>query len=560
MAWKRLILIFATVALSATIVFAAVSWQKYSYFSNMGGLNDNISTLEIADNEATDLQNIVYDTGGAIAKRYGFNNITGSSQPFKLNANGGTAVTGVYFYKKANGNKYLVAIENVNGTARAYDKQYDASGNIPNGNWTQIDNNVLPSGYTDNNLVSFTVAEDNLVITLGSSTVQNPFVWTGTGNITTLTASPNVKPSTYAVYHKNILFIAGDPANPSRVTFSDLTNGTTTFVATDFFDLDKNNGQKITGMISAFGNLYIFENNSIWMLTGSTRDDFALQKMVDNVGTLSHQSISIVNNSMCFITSQNDVAVYDGNFGVKFLSSKIRNTIGGNNFNRAPQSIGIGFSSYRYKDLDYYVAESAVGSTQNNVSLLYDTYRQAWLKLSGINPASWTVAESATGQNILVVGDYAGNVLYYPNIGVYNDVSNSCTTGNICTVTSPSINAYYQSKWFRYSDIALGDKYLRLIKTYIQNSSGVSNTLTTQINTDYNTSGNLYLYQYTNSGAQWDVSQWDVATWPGGSLNIDREEPNLGKQMFQIRYSNNNAGEPMIILGYDLFVEPTDRI
>lgn len=770
---KRLISILSTVGLSFLLTTQAISsvpWQKYSYFSNSGGLNDNVSTLQVADGEATDIQNIVFDTGGTLNKRYGFTNITAPGGAFKVDTNA-TGVTGLYFYKKSNGNKFLVAIANVSGTAKIYEKQYDASGNVPSGAWTSIDAGIFPASYTNDNLPSFSVAQDQLVITIPASSQNHPFTWTGSGNVSTLTADVNVPNATINVFHKNILFLAGDSANPSRVTFSDLTNGITKYVATDFFDLDKNNGQKITGMISAFGNLYIFEDNSIWLLSGTSRDDFSLQKMVDNVGTLSHQSISIVNNEIVFVTKQNDIAVYDGNFSVKFISSKIRNTIGGNNFNRAQQALGIGFSSYRYKDLDYYAAETIVGSSTNNQVLLFDTFRQAWTKLISMNPDSWCIAESNTGQNVLVWGDYNGYVYYYPNIGTFSDVTNTITTpfpidANVITLlhlnnnvtdyentpktftnnnvtfssasfpfsgggfsgvfngtnanitaldsedwdfsnfaidfwvkftsltgtqdlfsqyvdnnnfidiykftdnkiyiqgkntgvnfvninttaasfsdtnfhhveisvsgsttyifidgvsqtlntvvafsapteiasgisigafnsgawlnatlseyrisnvtrdivnftpptspygqsmtvtTSPAIYSFYQTKWFRYSDISLGDKYLRLIKTYVLNNNSTS-ILQTEIKTDYATNGSIYNFTFQPSGALWGVGIWGQDKWGGGGLNIDREEPNLGTQMFQLKYSNNTAGQSMTILGWDLFIEPTDRI
>lgn len=543
-------------------VKAAVSWTKASYFKNWGGLNDNLSQLEISDNEATAIQNVIFDNGGALVKRYGFTNITGTTTPaFKLGANV-TGVPGIAYYQKADGSRYLFAVGNNSAQATGYSKTIDASGGVPTGAWTSQGTGNLPGSFTNNQLVTFSVAENTLVMTVSgsSSNTTYPAAWQATGNVYTFTTDADCPKAKYNVYHKNILFVAGDPSRPSRVSFSDLTNGITTWVATDFFDLDTNNGQYITGFLSAFGNLYIFENNSIWMLSGTNRDDFSLQKMVDNVGTLSQQSIAVVNNNIFFITSQNDVAVYDGNFSIKFISSKIRNTIGQNNFNRAQQALGLAFSSYRYKDLDYYAAESTIGSAFNNQVLLFDTYREAWTKLSAINPNSWAVIPNSTGINTMVFGDYSGLVYSYPNLNSYSDVSNTCNGSNVCTTTSPSIYSFYQTKWFRYPDVALGDKYMKLLKTYVINSSSNSSTLLTEVKTDYASSGNIYTFNYSPSGALWGVSKWDEVQWAGGGLNIDREEVNLGTQMFQILYSNNVADQDMSILGFETFVESTDRI
>lgn len=538
--------------------YAALPYKKYSYFSNFGGLNDNLSQLEIADNEASAIQNIVFDTGGAISKRYGYQNITSPGAAYEVTA-GASAITGLAYYKKSNGDRYIVSCANVSTQLECFEKKYDSGGAIPAGAWTRIDGGNLPTSYTNNQFVTFSQAQDILVITPQASSVVTPLAWQATANIYVLSNSAAAPKSTISVYHKNILFTAGDPSNPSRVSYSDLTNGITQFNVTDFFDLDKNNGQKITGLISAFGNLYIFEDNSIWTLTGSSNSDFSLQKMVDNVGTLSNQSISVVNGYMYFITKQNDIAIYDGNYKVEFLSSKIRNTIGGNNFNRASTAIGVGFSSYKYKDLDYYVGESLVGTNQNNSVLLFDTNKKAWTIFGGVTPNAWTVADAANGQNILVFGDYSGQVYFYPNIGTYNDVTNTCDGSNNCTTTSPAIYAYYQTKWFRYSDIALGNKYLRLLKTYISNSI-LSSYLTTEVKSDYASQGNIYTFTYNPSGALWGVAKWGVDTWPGGGLNIDREETNIGTQMFQLKYSNNMVSQDMTILGWDLFVEPTDTL
>lgn len=543
-------------------VEAAVSWVKASYFQNWGGLNDNLSQLEISDNEATDIQNVIFDNGGALIKRYGYQNIVGgTSASYKLGANV-TGVPGIAYYQKTDGTKYLFAIGNNGGQATGYSKTIDASGSFPTGTWSGQGTANLPASYTNNELVKFSVAENILVMTVSgdSSNTTYPVAWEATGNVYQFTTDPNCPKSKYNEYHKNILFVAGDPANPSRVRFSDLTNGIKTWITTDFFDLDKNNGQYITGLVSAFGNLYIFENNSIWQLSGTNRDDFSLQKMVDNVGTLSQQSIFVVNNNIFFITSQNDIAVYDGNFSIKFISSKIRNTIGQNNFNRAAQALGIGYSSYRYKDLDFYASESTIGSGVNNQVLLFDTYRQAWTKLQNMSPNSWTTIANSSGTNELVFGDYNGLIYFYPNINNYNDVINACSGANPCTTSSPGIYSFYQTKWFRYADVALGDKYLKLLKTYIINSSSASSTLQTEIKTDYAASGNIYTFVYTPSGALWGVSKWGESDWGGGGLNIDREEPNLGTQMFQIRYSNSTASQDMSILGFETFVEPTTRI
>ncbi len=110
---KKILLSILLIASFIKPVEAAVPWVKNSYFKNWGGLNDNLSQLEISDNEATDIQNVLFDNGGALIKRYGYQNITGaSSGPHKLGVDV-TGVPGIAYYQKTDGSKYLFAIGNM---------------------------------------------------------------------------------------------------------------------------------------------------------------------------------------------------------------------------------------------------------------------------------------------------------------------------------------------------------------------------------------------------------------------------------------------------------------
>ncbi len=187
-------------------VEAAVPWIKHSYFSNYGGLNDNLSQLEIKDNEATDIQNVLFDNGGALVKRYGFSNITGTAGPaFKLGSNV-TGVVGLAYYQKTDGSKYLFAIGNNATQATGYSKTIDASGGVPSGAWTSQGAGNLPSNLTNNQLATFSVAENTLVMTVAgsSSSTTYPSAWEATGNVYQFTSDTDCPKAKYNAYHKNI--------------------------------------------------------------------------------------------------------------------------------------------------------------------------------------------------------------------------------------------------------------------------------------------------------------------------------------------------------------------
>jgi len=272
--WKKVITI--GVGLLSLLLFAncqaAVNWNKASYFNNSAGLNDSQSTTEIQDSEATDLQNITFDTGGAIKKRYGYVTIP-SGTSYTITGGTGCTITGVYVYRKNDGSRILVATGSINGiSAYVAEKTYQIGGGLPSGTFVNITgSSTLPStGYTNNNLASFTVASNTLVFALPATIGQKPFMYSGgTAPVQMLTSDTNAPNCSLVVFHKNMLF-TNDTDKPSRIHYTDLTNGITVFPLINFIDVNANDGQQVRGMVSAFNALYIFKDRSIdWSnLTG----------------------------------------------------------------------------------------------------------------------------------------------------------------------------------------------------------------------------------------------------------------------------------------------------
>jgi len=147
----------------------------------------------------------------------------------------------------------------------------------------------------------------------------------------------------------------------------------------------------------------------------------------------------------------------------------------------------------------------------------------------------------------MLFGDYSGYVHSYPSTTYYD--------GNIST---HAIVAFYQTKWFRYSDLSLGDKYWRVLKTYTLSES-TDTFLYVDCKSDYEQSGKVLTLDLGESGALWDVALWDVDVWGGQSLLVHRNEIEKGKDMFQVRYHNSTVNQGFTIFGYENFIEPTER-
>ena len=345
-------------------------------------------------------------------------------------------------------------------------------------------------------------------------------------------------------YHKNHMWSAGNNTNPSRVTFSNLATtfaDIETWSAADFFEIETNDGQVVRSLKSALNCLYIFKDFSIWRICGTNRDDFTQEQMVTGYGTLSNDSVKIINNKFLFKTSVGDYAVYDGGIEVEIISSKIEGTLTAFNQDRVDNVRSEAFDDGT-GDRDYYACETGSGSGTNNRVLLYDTLHQAWTVFVGINcNAIWTY-ELGTLQQALAFGDYTGTANRYPD-------GNSDNTA--------AIAAFYTTKQYSFPTIPQ-DKTFRLLEVYV-NQEGNYN-LTATIRADFEATGTASDISLGGSGALWDTAIFDTDTWADLITTIGRIEINDRRRFLEIRYENNNADEPVTIKGWLIWVEPEGRV
>ena len=523
------IFLFFFLLFSATFSSAAysqVNWQRYDFFNNSGGLNDSASAIAIADNEAADLQNVVFTTSGNWKTRDGYSKLS-TSAVTSVTVSSQLSGTGLKFYKKSDGSRYIVGIF-ANDTIKKMD--YGSSG--PDGIWDDITGTITIS-VTNNDLASFAVGEDTLIIEDGVNTTP-PYKWNGSNTASLLSGSPpNAK---IVSYHKNMAFAAGNNTNPSTLYFSDVgdienwTSGLSGNVS-----VETNDGSTIRAIMPGFDALYIFKDNSIWRLTGDDKDTFVLQRMVSDLGVTSPRAVGLIGNEFIFTSSQGNVYIYDGSIGVKLISSKIDGTLESSNFNRFQ------YVSSDVFDDDYYLAISTVGSNEHDRIMVFDTFNNAWTKFVGINANSIALAEDGTGQNILVFADYGGYVYKYPD-GNLDDVS--------------PITANYLTKQYRFPDSsAIKDWKLTRI---FANQKGNYN-LNVETLTDFVVSGTTHTVNLQGSGALWGTAIFGTSLYGGESLIVGRIEVNQDNADFmQMRLYNDTID--VEVKGWQIFIEKSDRI
>lgn len=519
---KRILSFTLSLILITGNAFAEIDWLRQSFFNNVGGLNDSFSPIAIADNEAADLQNVVFTTSGNWKTRSGYAKLNSSTL-------GATVVTtGLKYYAQADGDKFLVGVFSDDKI-----RKMDYSGSSgPDGTWDDI-TGALSFAVGQDNLASFAVGQDSLIIEDGLASTP-PYLYTGTGNAAALSGTP--PNATMVAFHKNMAFAAGNSAARSTLYFSDLGNieNWTTGLSGNV-SVETNDGSAIRAIVPGFDALYIFKDNSIWRLTGDDKDTFQLQRMISTTGVTSPNAVSQVGNDFFITSSQGDVYLYDGAVNLKLISTKVEGTIEDANFSRFQYCSTITF------DRDYYVSFSNTGSSGHDRILSFDTFHLAWTKFVGLNANAIAVADSGTGEEMIVFGDYAGFVYKYP----------SGTDDN-----GTAIATSYTTKQFRFPE-ASPTKDWKLLRIFANQKGNYNLTVETKV--DFENTGTTENISLLGSGsAVYGTAVYGTSVYQGENLITGRIEVNKEGDFFQVKFTQ--ATQPVEIKGFEMFIKNQDRI
>jgi hypothetical protein len=160
----------------------------------------------------------------------------------------------------------------------------------------------IKTGLVAGAVPCYTMFEGICIISNDSGT-DVPQSWNGVAAATSNLAG---SPPTFAfsVTHKNKVWAAGDPTQPSRLYYSVTLNGADWIGAgSGTIDVDPADGDRITGLISHRDDLWVFKGpykGSIHRITGSSPSDFARVVFATSIGAVNHRSIAAYANDVVF--------------------------------------------------------------------------------------------------------------------------------------------------------------------------------------------------------------------------------------------------------------------
>ena len=258
--------------LPATLLAEVKTFTDFS-----GGLNTHISSIKLPENQSPDLQNVILDETGSLTRRKGYTKINATA----LGDGGDDDVNAVYGLEQSDGDEFCVAFSSISA--------YSSTDGCET--FT-----IFASTLTRNNDVNCDAYNDELYC------VNNQYNMRFDGtNDRTFSANPS--DLDFIRVFRNRCFGAGNDANPSRLYWSDLGDCNTWTVATEFVDIDINDGDVITGIGEPYLNMLpVFKKFSSYLLQFDNA--FPSKRKVITVsrttGAKNHRSIAVYNNRIYF--------------------------------------------------------------------------------------------------------------------------------------------------------------------------------------------------------------------------------------------------------------------
>lgn len=518
------------------------------------GLNQLVADILTDNKDASDLSNIDFDEGGVVRKRPGFISIgTGLAN----------ATNGMGIYKTGTTSTLMVADGGVI-------KQYNGT------TWTAISTSVT----LDSSASIFMTSVDKKMYAWDG--VGGGRVWDGT-NFTQPGTMPKGKFSViYKDYHivsgvdgqENRIYISGvkepsrftranPPTDTSKIDLSKPAEvpGATVFTGDDSpnaIDVNRYDGDKITGFGFFQDALVIFKENSIYQMSFNDSNIPVVQRVTDAYGCVAHGSICTVENDTYFL-SRGAIMVlgnepnYYASIRTNELSSRIKSTIE-----------TISAASYsRIRSIYWenrYILSVPSNNTRNNLLVIYDKRFYAWSLWRGVNASGLAVYIDSMNRRQLVFSGSDSPTLNQFTWGLYND-------------NGVAINAWWTSRAFHGKKVDI-EKYWKEIRPIFRQINGSVNidffdengSFGSTVNISAEMLGGLGFDQfgslmfgtsltdtYTNKdlGLAGDTSETDTSSSATDSSNdvysigIKRDA-----RTFKFRISNNELDETFVLLGF----------
>lgn len=401
--------------------------------------------------------------------------------------------------------------------------------NVSTNTWTNLATGLATGSVYWN----WIVYDDKLIGASKSNVVK--VVAVGGGTVSNLAGSP---PNFGYLETRgpDYLLGSGHTAAPSQVRYSD-TGDEETWPVGNVLNVGLDDGQIITGMKEYGDVTFIFKTRSVWILTGTSPDNFKLEKSNSDVGCVAPQTI-VWTDIGIFFWSEAGPALFNG-FRSFVLTDKLRSLMDDVDWTKASDFSAAYFPYLRHIVVSY----TATGSSYPNKTLVIDLRNLAvntkneklpqaiWPMTTGIMSMTSGKASTTNPRADLFLGFRSGHVCQY----------NSGTNFNSTKLT-PRI----RSRGFNLEgpDRVYGHRALDIWTV------PDSNTVTLKVAVNGGTFATQADTPYSNTGSN--------------ALKLKRVDGDgsgnyyMGRHI-QYQVTASTAAHPFTLIGFEGFLEPASR-
>lgn len=359
------------------------------------------------------------------------------------------------------------------------------------------------------------------------------------------TAGPKGK---YIEVYKDSLFVAGDPANPSRMYYSgggDQINNFTIGGGGGFIDISKNDGQIITGLKIFKDSILVFKTDSIYQFSFTSSGLPQVTQVTNSIGAIAPRSIVAVENDVFFL-SRRGVFTIGNEAGFAFdvlrtneLSARVRPTVQGIDSAYIQNASAI-YATTSDHNL-YILSYTPAGSTTNSAAIVYDRERLAWYKWTNIQANCWTKFNDSTGTTHYLYGDDATG--YVKEVFSGSSDFGSAINGYFYLKAEPFKNGIDHYKTLKDLDLVLRTPSGSISLSIVQD--GVVTAYTAPVGT---ISPSINWGHYTFTGFTFADSQGSGVASADELLLRSLKNLNLRNgKTFQIRVDNNSSASFVLL-------------
>lgn len=280
-------------------------------------------------------------------------------------------------------------------------------------------------------IYGFDSGDERLITTVDPSTTRYDYVGVPDPSNLVFPASADTTSgpiAKYIIVHKDKLVVGNLDSAPSRIMWSGGGPNIDKFnwrYGGGYVDIDKDAGDRITGLIEYQDTIVVFKERSVWQVTLSASGDIVIptvKMIIRGVGCVSHRTIKHVENDVFFLSRKgvftlgNEANYLANVLRTNEISAKVRPVFE----TLTPAQLSEACAIYHMNK--YRLAYPGAGTTGNTKEIIYDRERLGWM---GPNtypalPAIYEVYYDGANKENLVWGDNNDNYVTefssaYPN-------------------------------------------------------------------------------------------------------------------------------------------------